>query len=90
MPPQPKGPVAPQVALTDVNFNSLDARSSDVPANAYLGPLGMSVSDSTAGTEVVIRSNANLYGGVAVAPSGNNLLTQVGKNEPVSWTLRFS
>lgn len=74
-----------------LNFDSVDASSGDVNASSYLAGFGISLTGVTPGTTVVILDNANVYGGTAAVPSSvPNYLTQVGSNDPVTFTLNFA
>lgn len=59
-------------------------------ANGYLAAFDITLSDVTQGTQVVLYDLKKTYEGQAItAVSGNNALTQVGSNDPVSFTLNF-
>jgi len=59
-------------------------------ANGYLAAADITLSDVTTGTQVVIFDLRRFYEGQAIkAASGNNGLTQVPSNDPVSFTLNF-
>ena len=79
-----------------INFDPLGASQGPVGEpgdgrlSAYLAQFGVSLTNNSPGTEVVVENEANLAGGNAVlAPSQPNLLTQIGSNGPVSFTVGF-
>lgn len=86
-----------QKRTTVIDFDkSLDGKALDVSAtgrliaNSYLAAFGVTLSDVTQGTQVVLYDLRKTYEGQAItAVSGNNALTQVGSNDPVSFTLNF-
>ena len=59
-------------------------------ANSYLAAFGVTLSDVTPGTQVVILDLRRLYEGQASrGTSGNNALAHIGSNDPVSFTMNF-
>lgn len=79
-----------QAASTTIDFHSVDATGSAVNAPSYLAGFGVTLSGVTGGTTVVIMDDANLYGGQPADPaSAPNVLTQLGSNAPVTFTLNF-
>lgn len=73
-----------------LDFDAVDATAGRVPAASYLASFGISVTDVTPGTTVVIDNIDLEYGGNASrASSSPNGITQIGSNDPVSFTLRF-
>ena len=86
--------VTSSLATTLINFDSINAVSGNVSGTSlsnYFGGYGISVTNLTFGTRLEVANGANVYGGKAVvASSPNNLLTQVGLNEPVKFTVSFS
>jgi hypothetical protein len=57
----------------------------------YLGPFGVTLSNDSPGTAVVVENQANLAGGgFVLASSQPNVLTQIGSNGPVSFTAGFA
>jgi hypothetical protein len=57
-------------------------------ANDYLEQFGISITDKTRGTKVIIADLRREYEGQGIkATSGNNALAHVGSNDPVSFTL---
>jgi hypothetical protein len=77
-----------------LNFDAANTYSdpnSPVDARGYLGASGIEIREITAGTRVVLFNHLGSYGGNAFLPvSRPNVLTQVGSNDPVSFTLVFS
>lgn len=77
-----------------VDFDALDASASSItgPALAsYLAGFGISLSGVTPGTNVAVIADQNLYGGTAMdSPSAPNILSQIGSNNPVTFTMNFS
>ena len=59
-------------------------------ANDYLSAFGVTVTDITPGTKVIIEDLRKAYDGQGIrATSGNNAFAHVGSNDPVSFTLIF-
>jgi len=59
-------------------------------ANNYLAAFGVTLSDVTQGTQVVILDLRRLYEGQASRGTfGNNALAHIGSNDPVSFTMNF-
>lgn len=59
-------------------------------ADTYLRDRGVTIERITGGTALYILSDQAIYEGAACkASSGENLLTQNGSNDPVSFTLKF-
>ena len=57
----------------------------------YLAQYGVSVTNNSPGTTVVAENQANAAGGgFVIASSQPNLLTQIGSNGPVSFTVGFA
>ena len=82
-----------QAESITLDFDSVNATAapSGVNASAYLAGYGITLSGVTGGTTVVIMNDSNLYGGQPVVPASTpNVLTQMGSNAPVSFTLNFS
>jgi hypothetical protein len=79
---------------TLVDFDALDASASSItglPLASYLAGFGISLSGVTPGTNVAVIADQNLYGGVAMdSPSAPNILSQIGSNNPVTFTMNFS
>jgi phage/plasmid primase-like uncharacterized protein len=77
-----------------VNFDSLNAAPAPVtgaPLAAYLSAAGMTVTNISAGTKLAVENQSFLNGGgFVVASSPSNVLTQIGSNNTVSFTLSFS
>lgn len=72
------------------DFEDVDASHGRVIASLSLARLGLTLSDVTPGTLVVVDDARIIYDGRAlVAPSGSNVLTQINSNDPVTFTLRF-
>jgi hypothetical protein len=84
--------VGPEGSGTSITFDDVDPGTGEgVDAAPLLSRYGISVANVTEGTRVVVRSEQSLYAGQAArAPSPPNVLTQVGKNEPVSFELVFA
>jgi hypothetical protein len=79
---------------TVVNFDALNASREPVEGTIlkdYLAGFGVSVASLSPGTELAVESQQNIAGGAAVlAASPPNLLTQIGSNGPVQFTLSFA
>ncbi len=73
-----------------VNFDSIEATHAPLIAYDYLAQYGITVTDMTPGTRVVIDNAIDEYGGRSLTPSSlPNVLTQKGSNDPVSFILSF-
>ena len=86
-------PVAgPEGSWTSIAFDDVDSGTGEgIDAAPLLARYGISIANVPEGTRVVVRSEQSLYAGAAArAPSPPNVLTQVGKNEPVSFELVFA
>ena len=81
----------PVAAQTTISFDSVDLSvDGQRDASAYVASFGASLANVTPGTSVVLQDNSFLYSGAAAIPATPpNLLTQVGSNDPVSFTLVF-
>jgi hypothetical protein len=79
---------------TVMNFDALNASPGPVEGTVlknYLAGFGVSVASLSLGTELAVEGQENIAGGAAVrASSPPNLLTQIGSNGPVQFTLSFS
>ena len=83
---------------TLINFDPLDASAGavgepgDLRLANYLAQYGVSVTDISPGTAVVVENQTNMVagGGFVIPSSLPNLLTQIGSNGPVSFTVVFS
>lgn len=79
---------------TLMNFDTLLATRGPVEGqslNQYLATYGVSVANVSGGTQLAVESQQIIAGGQAVlASSAPNVLTQLGSNGPVQFTLRFS
>jgi hypothetical protein len=77
-----------------VDFDSLDAVTAPVTGStlaAYLSAAGMTVTNISAGTKLAVENQSLLNGGgFVIASSPSNILTQIGSNKTVSFTLSFS
>jgi len=77
-----------------VNFDSLDANTAPVTGSAlaaYLSASGITVTNISAGTKLAVENQSLLNGGgYVIASSPPNVLTQIGSNKTVSFTLSFS
>jgi hypothetical protein len=77
-----------------IDFEAVDATSGPVEGTAlanYLAGYGVTLTDMTTNTTVAVQDDQNILGGaVTVASSGNNLLTQIGTNGAVAYTLTFN
>jgi hypothetical protein len=59
-------------------------------ANDYLKAFGITLTNVSEKTRVVVEDLRRTYeGGAIVAASGDNALAQVGSNDPVSFTMNF-
>lgn len=77
-------------APPQATFEEVDASHGRVIASIYLAKLGITLSDVSPGTLVVIDSARNIYDGRALLPpSAPNILTQINSNDPVTFTLNF-
>ena len=78
-----------------IDFGSLDT-SGNAPVTgaalaAFLAQFGISIVTDSPGTSVAVENQSNVAGGNSVlSPSQPNLLTQIGGNGPVSFTMVFS
>jgi hypothetical protein len=90
------GPASDQPRKIVIDFDTVDGSTVDaahdvVAAAAYLQRFKITLSDVTPGSRVVIVSAMQMYEGRSLkAVSGNNVLTQIDKNDPVSFTLNFA
>jgi hypothetical protein len=79
---------------TLIDFEALNASAgpvSGVPLSAYLAGYGVSVTNVTTNTVLAVQNDTNILdGNLTVASSGENLLTQIGANGLVSYTLLFN
>ncbi|MGA2749679.1 MAG: Ig-like domain-containing protein [Verrucomicrobiota bacterium] len=79
---------------TLIDFEAVDASSGPVAGatlSSYLANYGVTLTNVTTNTTVAVQDDQNILGGkVTVASSGDNLLTQIGANGTVSYTLVFS
>jgi len=79
---------------TLIDFEALDASSGPVGANLlsnYLARFGVTATNVTANTSMVVADDQVFLGGnVVTASSGDNFLAQTGANGAVSYTLLFS
>jgi hypothetical protein len=77
-----------------VTFDSLDATGGPVTGSAlatYLAAAGITASNLSPGTAIAVENQSLISGGAAVsASSPPNVLTQIGSNGPVSFTLGFA
>jgi hypothetical protein len=85
-----------------LNFDSVVTTTApyNTSATAYLAQYGISLTNVTANTQVVIACANSYYNnsasactngtGSLIAPSGANILEQVGSNSAVSYTMDFS
>ncbi len=82
--------------LRAIDFEAFNISSGAVavtePAiSGYLNSFGISVSDVTAGSYLIVNRDQNFgNGNIVTASSGHNLFTQTGKNGAVSYTLNFA
>jgi len=76
-----------------VNFDALDASKgavTNVALSNYLALYGIKVSGVSPGTALAVENQAGINGGSAVAASSPpNIVTQIGSNGPVSYTVSF-
>jgi branched-chain amino acid transport system substrate-binding protein len=81
---------APPV-IVSINFDAIDASANPVGGTTlqnYLAQFGVTISDVTAGTRVVVDDDRRSYGGgVVFAPSPHNFLSDYYLNAPNSFTL---
>jgi choice-of-anchor C domain-containing protein len=79
---------------TLIDFEALNASAGPVsgaPLAGYLAGYGVSITNATSNTTVAVQDDQNFLGGkVTTASSGENLLTQIGANGAVSYTLVFN
>jgi uncharacterized repeat protein (TIGR03803 family) len=79
---------------TLIDFEALNASAgpvSGVLLSNYLAGYGVYLTNVTATTSVAVQDDQDFIGGdLTVAHSGNNLLTQIGANGAISYTLRFN
>lgn len=78
-----------------INFDSLPttgtAPVTGDTLTSYLAEYGVTVTSSSPNTSLAVENQTNVAGGgFVVAPSAPNILTQIGSNGPVSFTLGFS
>ena len=74
-----------------LNLDSVNAAAASVNATSYLANYGITLSGLSPGTTVSIFNNQNVYGGMAASPSSApNLMTQIGSNSAVTYTLNFA
>ena len=89
------------VTVNGAGLNAIDFEAFNIPTGAvavtepsissYLNPFGISISDVTAGSYLIVNRDQNFGNGNYVsASSGHNLFTQTGKNGAVSYTLNFT
>ena len=80
--------------VTTIDFEALDANAGEVTGitlSNYLSSYGVTLSNVTAGSRLVVNSDAHISSGTATkASSGNNLFTQVGVNGFTSYKLCFA
>ena len=84
---------APGTAL--ITFDPLDTSSNTIvtnaPLTAYLAQFNVTVTSNSPGTAVAVENQFTVGGGhSAMASSQPNVLTQIGSNGPVSFTVGFS
>jgi PKD repeat protein len=86
--------VLPGGDILVVDFDSLNASAGNVsgaPLTSYLASNAMTIPANSTGSTVVVQNEANIAGGNAVTASSiSNLLTQIGPNGPMSFTVNFS
>lgn len=70
-----------------LNFDSVDASSGNVDATSYLASYGVTLTNNSPGTNVYIVDYRKFFD--VVPPSLPNFITQMGSNDPVSYTLTF-
>jgi hypothetical protein len=88
---------APQKRTVVIDFDkTADGKPVDVSrtgklvANEYLEAFGVTLTDKTPGTKVVIEDLRRAYEGQGItAASGHNALAHIGSNDPVSFTMTF-
>jgi hypothetical protein len=77
-----------------VNFDALDASAGPVTGtflSNYLAAEGISINAVSPGTALAVENQALINNGTSVAASSPpNILTQIGSNGPVSFTLQFA
>lgn len=77
-----------------LNFDTADTYpdpKTPIDARSYLGAFGIELRGNKSDTRVVLLNHLGSYEGKAFLPvSRPNVLTQVGSNDPVSFTLVFS
>ncbi len=86
--------VSPGGSANLVNFDSLQASVSNVsgaPLAAYLGSNGMAVGSNSPSSTVAVENETNVAGvGYVTASSLPNILSQLGSNGPMSFTVDFT
>jgi hypothetical protein len=79
-----------QPAITTLDFDAVDATHDRVAAASYLSGFGITLSDVSAGTLVVVVNAKSIYEGRALVPTSQpNVLTQINSNDPVSFRLNL-
>ena len=76
-----------------INFDSLNAAATSVsgaPLTSYFTNYGVTLSDTTAGTTLIVQNQANILGGSVVeASSSPNVFTQTGPYDSMGFTMQF-
>lgn len=84
-------PRSPDLVLNFDTVNTYSDTKTPIDARSYLGAFDIELREVTPGTQVVMLNHLGSYGGQAFLPvSRPNILTQIGSNDPVSFTLIFS
>ena len=82
------------VSFTTINFDSIDASANPVGGavlDSYLSPYGVTISNVTLNSQVVVDDDRRSYGGgVVFASSPHNFLSNYFLNAPNSFTLNFA
>jgi hypothetical protein len=87
----PDQPRPPNLVLNFDTVNTYSDPKTPIDARGYFGAFGIELRESTPGTRVVLQNHLGSYEGKAFLPvSRPNVLTQIGSNDPVSFTLVFS
>ncbi|MGB4067710.1 MAG: hypothetical protein WBK08_06740 [Nitrospira sp.] len=87
----PFKPRSPDLVLNFDTVNTYSDTKTPIDARSYLGAFDIELREVTPGTQVVMLNHLGSYGGMAFLPvSRPNILTQLGSNDPVSFTLIFS
>ncbi|MBV9120200.1 MAG: hypothetical protein JOZ39_05790 [Chloroflexi bacterium] len=74
-----------------LSFGTVDASRDDVDAGPYLSSFGITIENMSRETKLLVMDARRIYGGGVVVPEhGPNVLSQLGSNDPVTFTMRLS